>query len=55
MSNSPDRRDPELEIAALRERLSRLGQASLRITQDLDFTSVLQGPRTPLALSPTPV
>ena len=40
MSNPPDRRD--LEIAALRERLSRLGQASLRITQDLDFNSVLQ-------------
>ena len=40
-SNPPDRRD--LEIAALRERLSRLGQASLRITQDLDFNSVLQG------------
>ena len=41
MPNPPDRRD--LEIAALRERLSRLGQASLRITQDLDFNSVLQG------------
>ena len=41
MSNPPDRRD--LEIAALRERLSLLGQASLRITQDLDFNSVLQG------------
>ena len=39
--NPPDQRD--LEIAALRERLSRLGQASLRITQDLDFNSVLQG------------
>ncbi len=41
MSNPPDHRD--LEIEALRERLSRLGQASLRITQDLDFNSVLQG------------
>ncbi len=40
-SNPPDRRD--LEIAALRERLSRLGQASLRITQDLDFNPVPQG------------
>ena len=39
--NSPDPRD--LEIAALRERLSRLSQASLRITGDLDFNSVLQG------------
>ena len=43
MSNPPDRRDLELEIAALRERLSRLSQASLRITQDLDFNLVLQG------------
>ena len=32
-----------MEIAALRERLSHLGQASRRITQDLDFNSVLQG------------
>ena len=39
--DSPDRQD--LEIAALRERLSRLSQASLRITGDLDFNSVLQG------------
>ena len=39
--NPPDPRD--LEIAALRERLSRLSQASLRITGDLDFNSVLQG------------
>ena len=38
--NSPDQRD--LEIAALRERLSRLSQASLRITQDLDLDAVLQ-------------
>ena len=33
----------DLEIAALRERLSRLSEAGLRITQDLDFNSVLQG------------
>ena len=37
----PDRRDEE--IRALRERLSRLSEASLRITEDLDFNSVLQG------------
>ena len=30
------------EIAALRERLSRLGQASLRITEDLDLDAVLR-------------
>ena len=30
------------EIQALRERLSRLGQASLRITEDLDMDAVLQ-------------
>ena len=41
--NPPERRDPQPEIDALRERLSLLGQASLRITQDLDFNSVLQG------------
>ena len=41
--NPPDRQNTEPEIDALRERLSRLGQASLRITQDLDFNSVLQG------------
>ncbi|MCY3887790.1 MAG: response regulator [Chloroflexi bacterium] len=34
-----DERD--LEIAALRERLSRLGEASLRITEDLDLDAVL--------------
>ncbi|MCY3691822.1 MAG: hypothetical protein OXI54_10710, partial [Chloroflexota bacterium] len=39
--NPPD--SQAREMAALRERLSRLGQASLRITQDLDFNSVLQG------------
>ena len=39
--HQPDHRD--LEIAALRERLSRLSEAGLRITQDLDFNSVLQG------------
>ena len=31
------------EIAELRTRLSRLSEASLRITEDLDFNSVLQG------------
>ena len=31
------------ENAALRDRLFRLNEASLRITQDLDFNSVLQG------------
>ena len=30
-------------IAALRDRLSKLSEASLRITEDLDFNSVLQG------------
>ena len=34
---------PEREIAELRERLSRLSEAGLRITEDLDFNSVLQG------------
>ena len=37
----PDERD--LRIQELEERISRLSQASLRITQDLDFNSVLQG------------
>ena len=37
----PDMRGQE--IRALRERLSRLSEASLRITEDLDFNSVLQG------------
>ena len=37
----PDRRDEE--IRALRERLSCLREASLRITEDLDFNSVVQG------------
>ena len=37
----PDIRDQENQ--ALRERLSRLSEASLRITEDLDFNSVLQG------------
>ena len=36
----PDSRDQE--IRALRDRLSRLSQASLRITEDLDFDTVLQ-------------
>ena len=35
------RRDREIE--ALRERLSRLSQASLRINESLDFETVLQG------------
>ena len=34
---------PDREIAELRERLSRLSEASIRITEDLDFSSVLQG------------
>ena len=38
--NPSDQRDAE--IAALRERLSRLSQASLRITEDLDLDAVLQ-------------
>ena len=38
--NSPDHLMRENE--ALRERLSRLGQASLRITEDLDLEAVLQ-------------
>ena len=36
-----EQRDPEIE--ALRERLSRLSQASLRINDSLDFDQVLQG------------
>ena len=36
----PDRRDRELE--ALRDRISRLSQASLRINESLDFNEVLQ-------------
>ncbi len=39
--NQPDERDRE--IADLRERLTRLSKASLRITEDLDFNDVLQG------------
>ena len=38
--HNQDSRDRE--ILALRERLSRLSQASLRITEDLDFDTVLQ-------------
>ena len=38
--NPPDYRD--LEIAALRERLSRLSEAGLRINESLDFDTVLQ-------------
>ncbi len=39
--NQPDERDQE--IAELRERLSRLSEASLRINESLDFDNVLQG------------
>ena len=39
--NRPD--DPMREIAALRERLSKLSEASLHITEDLDLDAVLQG------------
>ena len=39
--NRPD--DPVREIEALRERLSRLSEASLHITEDLDLDAVLQG------------
>ena len=35
--------DPMREIAELRERLSRLSEASLHITEDLDLDAVLQG------------
>ena len=35
--------DPQREIAELRDRLSRLSQASLRINESLDFDTVLQG------------
>ena len=37
----PDERD--LRIRELEERLSRLSEAGLRITEDLDFNTVLQG------------
>ena len=39
--NGPDERD--IRIRELEERLSRLSSASLRITEDLDFNTVLQG------------
>ena len=39
--NEPD--NPGREIAALRDRLSRLSEASIRITEDLDLDTVLQG------------
>ena len=39
--NRDDARD--LEIQALRGRLSRLSEASLRINESLDFDTVLQG------------
>ena len=35
--------DPPREAAALRERLSRLSEASLRINENLDLDTVLQG------------
>ena len=35
--------DQAREIADLRDRLSRLSQASLRINESLDFETVLQG------------
>ncbi len=35
--------EPAQEVSALRERLSRLAQASLRINESLDFDTVLQG------------
>ena len=35
--------DEGREIAELRDRLSRLSQASLRINESLDFEAVLQG------------
>ena len=41
MAQQSDQRDREME--ALRERLSRLSQASLRINESLDFDQVLQG------------
>ena len=37
----PDERDRR--IRDMEERLARLSEAGLRITQDLDFNSVLQG------------
>ncbi len=39
--NGPDEQD--IRIRELEERLSRLSSASLRITEDLDFNTVLQG------------
>ena len=39
--DQPDRRDEE--VSSLRERLARLGEASLRINESLDFDAVLQG------------
>ena len=33
----------EREVLALRERLSRLSEASMRISESLDFQAVLQG------------
>ena len=50
MSQNPDNRQPDLrqsdhrdrELASLRERLSRLSEASLRINESLDLDTVLQ-------------
>ena len=39
--DGPDERDRRID--ELEERLSRLSEASLRITEDLDFNTVLQG------------
>ena len=39
----PPSQEPQGEVAALRERLSRLSEASRRINESLDFQTVLQG------------
>ena len=39
----PPSQEPREEVAALRERLSRLSEASRRINESLDFQTVLQG------------
>ena len=41
--NQPGEQEQEQEIQALRERLSRLSEASLRINESLDLDTVLQG------------
>ena len=50
--NQPDELMRENE--ALRERLARFSEASLRITEDLDFDTVMQGSWTPPGHSPAP-